>query len=76
MGRPASYSPQIAAHSQAVRGIELDPYEIDYDSTGGPVHARSDQLDRGRIGNVNRALEPPEKFLARFAADKLRREIS
>ena len=42
----------------------------------GPVHARGDQRNGGRIHQVDRPLEPADKSLAGFAADKARGQIT
>ena len=42
----------------------------------GPIQAGRDQRNRGRIDQVNRTLKLAGKSLARFAADKARRQIA
>ena len=42
----------------------------------GPIHARGNQLDGGRVHQMNRPLEPPDKSFPRFATDEARREIA
>src|SRR5262245_52481050 len=42
----------------------------------GPVHARGDQLDRGRVHQMNGSLESSRKSFAGFATDKPGREMA
>ena len=67
-GEPRQEAPQV--HSQVTFGRGFSPPML------RPVHARSHQLDRGRVHHVNRPLELARKPFAGLAADKGRGQVA